>query len=146
MDRYYTIIFISLLVGAAKLSGVSLFYVLTGSMIPAIGNGDVVVTVPVRKIKNGDIISFKQNSVVVTHRVTEIQRTPEGAYFSTKGDNNEHSDAFPVSEQELMGKVIFVIPAGHVVNQKNVPVLYWLLGFTFGLLIHRIHIQNTPEL
>ena len=146
MDRYYTIIFISLLVGAAKLSGVSLFYVLTGSMIPAIGNGDVVVTIPVRKIKNGDIISFKQNGVVVTHRVAEIQRTTKGVYFSTKGDNNEHGDSFPVSEQELMGKVIFVIPAGHVVNQKNVPVLYWLLGFTFGLLIHRIHIQNTPEL
>ena len=146
MDRYYIVIFISLLVGAAKLSGVSLFYVLTGSMIPAIGNGDVVLTIPVRKIKTGDIISFKQNGVVVTHRVTEIQRTPEGAYFSTKGDNNEYRDSFPVSEQEVMGKAIFVIPSGHVFNTKNVPVLYWLLGFMFGLLTHRIRIQNAPQL
>lgn len=146
MDRYYMVIFIGLLAGAAKLSGVSLFYVLTGSMIPAIERGDVVVAIPVHKIKNGDIVSFKQNYTVVTHRVTEIQKKSEGIYFSTKGDNNAYRDPFPVSEQELMGKVILVIPLGHFVSIKNIPVVYWLLGFTFGLLIHRIHVQNAPQL
>ena len=144
-DRYYLIILIFLLAGAAKLAGVSLFYVVTGSMRPAADKGDIVITVPVRKIKNGDIISFRQNGVTVTHRVVEVRRPLSGVFFLTKGDNNEHEDPFPVSEKEILGKVVFIIPSGYIYNGKYIPILYWLLGYTFGLLVYRIRVQKTGQ-
>ena len=131
--------------GTARLAGVSLFYVVTGSMKPAADKGDVVITVPVRIIKNGDIISSKQNGVVTTHRVVEIRRSPAGVYFETKGDNNENEDPFPVSEREILGKVVFIVPSGRIFNENYIPVLYWLLGYTFGLFIYEIRVQKAPQ-
>ncbi|EKD95213.1 MAG: hypothetical protein ACD_25C00019G0001, partial [uncultured bacterium] len=144
-DRYYLIILIFLLAGTAKLAGVSMFYVVTGSMRPVAGKGDVVITVPVRKIKSGDIVSFRQNGVTVTHRVIGIQKSLSGVLLITKGDNNEHEDPFPVSEKEILGKVVFIIPSGYIYNGKYIPVLYWLLGYTFGLLVHRIRVQKAGQ-
>ncbi|KKS03489.1 MAG: Signal sequence peptidase [candidate division WWE3 bacterium GW2011_GWD2_42_11] len=146
MDRYYPIILIVLLSIAAKLCGVSLFYVLTESMKPAAGKGDAVITVPVRKVKIGDIISFEQTQSVITHRVISIHNETGGTYFITKGDNNTYDDPFPVSGKEILGKVIFVIPSGKIINIHYVPVLYWLLGFTFGILIYTLRVQKAPQL
>jgi len=146
VDRYYLIIFIVLLTIAAKTVGVSLYYVLTGSMKPTAEKGDIVLTVPVRKVKIGDILSFKKDGVVITHRVVEIREEFGETYFLTKGDSNKFNDPYPIPGKELLGKVIFVVPTGSVFNPNYIPVLYWIMGFTFGGLMYLIYLQNTPQL
>lgn len=86
--------------------------VATASMYPELGVGDLTF---VKKsiasdIKTDDIIEYKMDGYTVIHRVKEIHQTNGNYYFTTKGDNNDQNDYLPVSEDQLLGKIIFKIP------------------------------------
>lgn len=56
------------------------------------------------ELKVGDVISFKQGKIIVTHRIIEIQRDGVGALqFMTKGDANPSADTKPVHQDDLVG-------------------------------------------
>jgi len=86
----------------------------SGSMVPAINPGDVVLTVSVQPeaIKVGDIIEYHntKENVNIVHRVIEIGGDAQNRYFITKGDANSSPDADPVSPQALIGRAIFIVP------------------------------------
>jgi signal peptidase len=88
--------------------------VLSGSMEPVLGVGGLVVIRPVdaQQVAPGDIISFKLPGIdtPICHRVIEIQSTPEGRFFLTKGDANEEPDANPVPPEAVTGKEVFYLP------------------------------------
>ena len=44
------------------------------------------------KIKVEDIITFKRDENIVTHRLVDIQETEQGKKYITKGDNNNVND------------------------------------------------------
>jgi signal peptidase len=46
----------------------------------------------------------------VIHRIITITQEDGEFFFITKGDNNTSEDKTPVSEQQLIGKVILKIP------------------------------------
>jgi len=88
--------------------------VASGSMVPEMYAGDVVIVakVPADAIKTGDVIQFRVPAkVTVMHRVIEIQET-EGSptYFITQGDANDEPDSEPVIPENLVGKAILTIP------------------------------------
>lgn len=65
--------------------------------------------------KNGDIIVFKHPYLdeFVVHRAIEKKYDERTGlwYFKTKGDNNPSPDSWGwISEERIIGKVIFVIP------------------------------------
>lgn len=83
--------------------------VYTGSMEPAIPVGGIVIIKPVNPetLREGDIICFQlSESTSVTHRIINV--TDEG--FKTKGDANEDPDQGIVEKEDIIGKVIFIIP------------------------------------
>lgn len=90
----------------------------SGSMEPEIHVGDVVVSTYVDPscIRVGDIITFHYMSDsdpnrCFTHRVYEIVQTVDGGYvFQTKGDANEDVDERYVRPDEVIGRVLLVIP------------------------------------
>ena len=89
------------------------FTALGGSMSPAINLGDMIITSGVNPadIKVGDIITFKESTSIVTHRVVGI--TSIG--FLTRGDANNAADASTVAASQIIGKVNFSIPfAGYL--------------------------------
>lgn len=101
------------------------YVVLTGSMEPHIGAGDVVVVDerPTDRITEGDVITFvpggysSQSDVRVTHRVVAIHERADGTYFETKGDANEDPDPALVRADRVVGVVMFHIPwFGYVVS------------------------------
>lgn len=52
----------------------------------------------------GDVIAFMEGSMVVTHRIAEIQTDEDGQRkFITKGDANNAPDQNPVTEERLVG-------------------------------------------
>ncbi|MDN8988772.1 signal peptidase I, partial [Staphylococcus aureus] len=59
-------------------------------MEPEINTGDlaIVKSIDADDVKFGDIITFKYEGKVVTHRV--VEKNEEG--FITKGDNNNSND------------------------------------------------------
>ena len=83
--------------------------VLTGSMEPAIPVGGVVIIKPTNPetIQIDDIICFQfSESTLITHRVVNVSTTG----FVTKGDANENNDLRIVEPNQIVGKVVLILP------------------------------------
>lgn len=83
----------------------------TGSMKTELWPGDVAI---IKKCNSndvivGDIIEYQMEGYTVVHRVIEKNQRNGEFFFVTKGDNNKHADAKEVTEQQLIGKVIFKV-------------------------------------
>lgn len=83
----------------------------SGSMSPSIQTGDVIVVAKIDTddLNIGDIIQYMADGYTVTHRIVDVMETENGRLFVTKGDANELPDD-PISEDRVIGKVIFVVP------------------------------------
>ncbi len=94
------------------------YVVLSGSMEPEIHTGAMVYVdknVTVENIETGDVIAFKTNTVLVTHRVEK--KDDKNKVFITKGDANENVDFAPVPYGMYVGKTVFSIPYfGYIMN------------------------------
>lgn len=84
------------------------FIVLSSSMKSEIDAGDLVLTKEVEpsSIQKNDIIAYKDNELVVTHRVIDIVYENGEKHFITKGDNNELKDPGYVLEKNIEGLYI----------------------------------------
>lgn len=90
--------------------------VISNSMIPSFKRGDICIIQKIsdyKQIKNiqeGDIIEYQLNDIFVLHRVIKVIQADTGFYYYTKGDNNVSQDLLPVTEEQVEGKVLYVIP------------------------------------
>jgi signal peptidase len=115
----------------------------SGSMKPDMQVGDVVVSswINPQDIKIGDIITFKYGDSedphrYITHRVIEIIPTEGDLEFKTKGDANEDPDPRLVTTDDLIGKVILVVPyLGHFGNFARSTYGYILFLLIPAILI-----------
>ena len=99
--------------------GIYMFNIVSESMEPTFYKDDlaVVKSCKVEELKKGDIITFKQEDRVISHRISDIIQEKGQEKFITKGDNNQVEDTEPVDIQNIYGKVILVIPKiGKIVN------------------------------
>ena len=108
-------------VGYVSFFGKSLFRVATGSMEPTIPVGSILVSsrVETEELKKGDIICFRSKEAgmlgqVITHRITDILEDAEGNLcFETRGDANMVTDGYYVTEENLIGEVIYYTKEGN---------------------------------
>lgn len=90
--------------------------VLSNSMYPTFARGDAVVVQKLEKkefskLKKGDILYYSKDGKLVIHRIIEIKETEEKKLeIKTKGDNNNTEDNWIIKEEEIIGKVKFMIP------------------------------------
>ncbi|MBW6442068.1 signal peptidase I [Patescibacteria group bacterium] len=116
------------------LTNVKVLRVISNSMEPEIKKGSLVIMSKQNNYKVGDIISYKtdQNTVPVTHRIEKIFKIKGNHFFITKGDSNQEEDPYPISEKELIGKVIFVIPKiSSMVDNKVLATIIFFTALTF---------------
>lgn len=126
---------------------ISIYTIVSPSMTPAINVYDVVLNIKVddpSDIHIGDIITYKSSAansegMTITHRVVDIDKTPNGLYeFTTQGDNNSDPDALSVTFDKVIGKEVVIIPyLGRIqfliANQKGwlflllIPVTVYLI-------------------
>jgi signal peptidase len=87
------------------------FIVLSGSMEPEFYAGDIVLVkeVPAGTLNTGDIIAFRLNNSVVTHRIIEINDSEGKREYFTKGDNNNTEDNIAITDDMVEGKYLFRI-------------------------------------
>ncbi len=137
------------------------YVVVSGSMIPTLQIGDVVVTQndghgiggstqsAFDHLKKGDIIVFKApddfdeqgNPRTIVHRVIFVGLEPRSneQVVATKGDNNPESYLgldFPIMKSNYIGKVIIVIPKlGLIIQLLKPPVNYILIAIIIGVFI-----------
>ncbi len=113
--------------------------VVSRSMEPTIHVNDLIVVTRAspEDIKVGDIIVFKSPlnpDIYIVHRVIQVIKSDDKIYFKTKGDNNNYPDRWVVDQDDLVGKVLYIIPAvGGVIRVFNENIL--LKAAFIGLLI-----------
>lgn len=87
--------------------------IISGSMSPEIEVGDVVLIQRMHptEIELGDIVIYNAGNVRITHRVIEIKEDARGLpLFITQGDANARPDSSPVEAEQVLGKVINIVP------------------------------------
>lgn len=126
---------------------VSLYTIISVSMLPTIKVYDVVVNLRVddpSKLHEGDVITFISQSKInygdtITHRINKITYDNGTYYFTTKGDNNLVPDESPVEFNNIIGKVILKIPQlgqAQFFLLKQGSKLFLILIPSFGILIY----------
>lgn len=115
------------------------FITLSGSMETEIFAGDLAVVkeVDTSELKEGDVIAFRQDDIVITHRIQNIINEDGKTKFITKGDNNNVQDVNPVYEDMIEGKYIFkVSKLGNVAMFMQTPLgMIVIIAIPVGLLI-----------
>jgi signal peptidase I len=95
----------------------SLRFKATGwSMLPSVWPGDTLVVERVRldQVRAGAVILVGRDGRLCAHRVISVVEGCGSARWITQGDANSAPDR-PVSEDELMGRVHYLIRAGKLV-------------------------------
>lgn len=131
------------------------FYVVSsGSMVPVLEVYDVLVVQgnhPFEDIKIGDIIVFNRPSGhdrVIVHRVAAII-DDDPFTIRTKGDANPSSipgTDFPITEEEYIGIVEYVIPqVGFVTQVLTPPINYIIIAIIIGVMIFKQMAKSKSE-
>lgn len=100
--------------GYASFAGFSLFRVATGSMEPEIPAKSLIVTKyeDIENIQVRDVVCFRAQSPsmmgkTITHRVISKDTIDGKICLQTQGDANPTADAYYVTQDNLVGKVIW---------------------------------------
>ena len=84
--------------------GYSVFSTETGSMSPTMEKGDIVIIKIGDEIKENDIITYKKDNILITHRISKINENT----IIAKGDYN-NTDDVPIQKEQVIGKVVFIV-------------------------------------
>lgn len=162
-NTIYSLVGVVIIIGGGLLSIYTFFgsfnpfyVVVSGSMVPKINIGDIVIIknnsfeTSFDNLKVGDIIVFRAPEAttddgkpkVIVHRISEIGTTSGKQVVITKGDANPYSIPgidFPIFTENYVGKVVYVIPQiGKISMFLTPPINYILMAIIIGLLIYSI--------
>ena len=90
--------------------------VVSNSMSPYFNRGDICIIKKItdykqiKELQEGDVVEYQQNNIFILHRIVDIKETANGYKYETKGDNNKDTDLLPVDENQVVGKVTYVVP------------------------------------
>ncbi len=111
---------------APAIFGYRILNVISGSMEPAIEIGSYIIIreTESEKLEVGDVITFISQEPAIygmynTHRIYDICKdtyTGETLYI-TKGDAYAETDAYPVAEEQIVGKLVKVLPFGKSIGK-----------------------------
>lgn len=105
--------------------GYSVLIVVSGSMEPNISIDDLIIIKQQETYYLDDIVTYKNNNSLVTHRIVRI----DGEDIFAKGDSNNTEDK-PIKEEQIKGKVIYTLKGvGKVFNETTLPFIIVICVF-----------------
>lgn len=86
----------------------------SNSMKPYMAKGDVIIIEKLKgkeleELKKDDILVFRYDNKIISHRIKNIINRENQFYFVTKGDNNDQKDNNLVKEEDVIGIVRYRI-------------------------------------
>lgn len=137
------VVILALLLVGARLVGLQVFTVLSGSMEPTYHTGSLIYvkSVDPLTVQAGEVITFMlDEDTIATHRVVEVVPDEEDSSvvrFRTKGDANDSEDGGLVHGNNVLGTPVFTIPyLGYVANYiQHPPGMYIAIAGAAVLLI-----------
>jgi signal peptidase len=127
-----------------------LMVVSSGSMIPTLNVGDIIIVrgVDPRTVTVGTIIVFhspNEYDMPVVHRVIAVDNQGYAIFFETKGDNNPGLDGWKVPAQNLMGVYVAKIPyIGLLSLELRGPLGVALIVLLIALIIAIEYSESKP--
>jgi len=131
-----------------------IYVVASGSMIPVLEVYDVIIIqghIPFEEIEIGNIIVFNRPSDhdrVIVHRVVSII-DDDPKTIRTQGDANNASipgTDFPITEEEYIGKVEYILPqVGYVTQLLKPPTNYIIIVIVVGVMIVKQMMQKKKK-
>ena len=117
-------------VKAPTVFGCSSAVVLTGSMSGTKEPDDFIITHKQRDYTVGDIVMYQTGGTPITHRI--ISENEKG--YRTKGDANNTDDGTEIPKEDVVGKVVLVIPKiGAAVRLARTPI--GMLGLFAAIIL-----------
>lgn len=108
--------------------GIKTFDIISSSMSPTIDVHDVafIKNCKVEELQVGDIITFRKEDSLITHRIIEIKNQNGNIEFVTKGDKNQATDIERVSSAQIEGKYVGRIPkiGGFLSFMRNKAIFF----------------------
>jgi signal peptidase I len=109
-----------LAIGVTRVAGYQTFTILSGSMEPAIGTGDLVLDerISAADARVGDVITFPEPGTrrLITHRLVHKRVASGLARMRTKGDANDAPERWSIPADGQIGRVAFSVPKGGYVS------------------------------
>lgn len=135
--------------GYVSLFGKSMFRVVTGSMEPTIMTGALLLADDCRvdELHRGDIVCFRSQEGdtrgwIITHRVVSVLQDGSGhTALETKGDANGAVDSQYVTQDNLIGKVIWYTGEGNLLS-SGIGFLTSGLGFLTLIILPCLFISG----
>lgn len=125
----------------ANFFGYTVFEVKTGSMAKTLNVYDVILVKITKDVKENDIITFKKDDELITHRIMEI----DGEEIITKGDANNTEDE-KITKEAVIGKVVSIFPRvgiwAKVFTEPNVLISIFITLILIGLAISKDKTEN----
>jgi len=121
--------FFSITANSSLLGNYKSYVIQSGSMENTIMTGDIILIKSMQQYNKYDVITFKEGGDrIVTHRIIQVNEGEAAkSDFITKGDANRSIDNDTVRQEQILGKVMFVVPkVGFLVAFAKSP---------FGLII-----------
>jgi len=105
--------------------GDNVMVITSNSMFPFLSPNDLIIVKPspIDEINQGDVIAFdshRHGVGIIAHRAIEISDDHGQIGIDTKGDNNPHVDPWTVHDEDLIGKVINIIPSYGIILDSTV--------------------------
>lgn len=145
---YFLVFSVVILVVLHFIFGFQYVVILTNSMQPTINPGDLVITRPVSpsELHVGDIILYEVHlgnaTYKITHRIVAIRTDKNGRYyFLTKGDNRKYTDPWRVYPEQVVGRVILVIPGLGRVWYYTPIIVFLIFMFIIGSLAYDLALE-----
>ena len=146
----YILFFALILFILLHLLGFKSVVVLTDSMEPMISPFSLVIVSPERDIRIGDVVLYEvelsKKKYKVLHRVIDIKEKKGQIVYITKGDNRRYADAWYVSRENIIGKLLFSLPyVGYVsyYGAHLLSLIYPLVStYLFYRLLLRVWVKN----
>jgi len=146
----YILFFALILFILLHLLGFKSVAVLTDSMEPMISPFSLAIVSPESDIKIGDVILYEvelsKKKYKVLHRVIDIKEKKGQIVYITKGDNRRYVDAWYVSRENIIGKLLFSLPyLGYVsyYGAHLLSLIYPLVStYLFYRLLLRVWVKN----
>ena len=115
----------------------NLYQISSDSMANTLKTNDYFLIRKTNNYKVGDIVTFKREERLVTHRIIRI----DGDKIITKGDSNFKEDE-SITIDRIVGKVIFY---GDLLNITILYLKYLIISFVTIFLVTQLFINNNQK-
>lgn len=144
---FFTAVFLGGLPSVNFFKNIRLFVVKSGSMVPSIYPGSLIVVKKAPEYFKEDIITFlnpdkgTKELTTTTHRIQLVLERDSSLAYMTKGDANVFSDQNFVEGRNIIGKTMAVIPLIGFLSdliKSRVGLIFFILIPGFLIISHEV--------